>query len=67
MLNILVGAMRLRVATETLHPLYRLYVPQGRTEGVSICPGIAVEAIPDLGFVTPTDRIILQAEVESLQ
>ncbi len=62
---VLAGALRVRVATETLHPLYRLYVPQGIPEGVCKCPVIVVT--PDVCGVSTPNRIILQAEVESLQ
>ena len=62
---VLAGALRVRVATETLHPVYRLYVPQGIPEGVCKCPGIVVT--PDVCVVSTPNRIILQAEVESLQ
>ncbi|KAL0047038.1 hypothetical protein WJX82_004825 [Trebouxia sp. C0006] len=65
MQNVLAGALRVRVATETLHPLYRLYVPQGIPEGVCKCPGIVVT--PDVCVVSTPNWIILQAEVESLQ
>ena len=63
--QILVGAMKLRVATESLHPLYRLYAPQEMSNEVCLCPGIAV--ISDVFLVQQTPQIILQAEVESLQ
>lgn len=63
MQDILAGAMHLRVATETLHPLYRLYVPQEMSEEVCLYPGI--EVIPDV--FTSTHQIILHAEMESLQ
>lgn len=65
--KILAGAMHLRLATEVLHPWYRLYVPQGMTEGVCLCPGIAVHVITELVPVPPKHEIILQAEVESLK
>ena len=65
MQDILVGAMQLRVATEALHPLYRLYVPHEVSEGVCLCPGIAV--IPDVFLASDTSQIILQAEWEILQ
>lgn len=65
MQDILVRAMNLRVATETLHPLYRLCAPQQVFDGVCLCPGIAV--ISDVFFAQQEPQIILQAEVESLQ
>lgn len=64
MQEILAGAMWLRVTAESLHPLYRLFVPQGIPQEVCQCPGIAV--IPDAVFVSLTHQIILPADTESL-
>ena len=51
MQKVLAGALHVRVATETLHPLYQLYVPQETTEGV--CTHLGIMVIPDVCFVSP--------------
>lgn len=55
--SILAGALRVRVATEVLHPLFRLYVPK-LSEGICSRPGIIV-------ISKPNDPPVLLADVDT--
>lgn len=55
--SILAGALHVRVATEVLHPLFRLYVPK-LSEGICSRPGIIV-------ISKPNDPPVLLADVDT--
>ena len=56
--QVLRGAMHVRVATETLHPLYELFVPLVVEEGLCNRPGIQVAC------TQTASTVILKADVE---
>ena len=68
--QILEGALIVKVATESLHPMYERCPPEDTATGLCVSPGIAVPADQTLlsvrGLNFPAEKVIIkEAELDS--